>query len=210
MKKIITLVTMLLIIFNVGIVQAFEYKPVTVFVPIRTNEEMTIVVTGETTEEYVIDGYEDFELTVNEPGFFKYSVKQKITNREENKEYDENEWLVYVDVNDENGELVYYIIVSDANGYKPDELYFENKTIDVEPEPYIPPETKPDNYEQPTYPQKIETQTTSDSIHIPENSIPKSFLTGDLGVDIFLVTAFVALSVLITCIVILSKKKVKK
>ena len=83
--------------------RALAYDKLEIEIPVSTNEPCRIELSGDDTEERIIDGSGAFTVTADHPGTYHYQVRQ-ISGGEKDKVYDERIYDVTVFVETDGGE----------------------------------------------------------------------------------------------------------
>ena len=126
MKRIIGLMIGILLIAVPFTAIAEGYEPLTVKIPVRTNEKMTLSLKGDAEGEYEISGQGEIEVTMDVPGTYRYELSQKKGTNPKTT-YDSTVYEITVFVEDAEGTLQ-AAVSADEQGKteKPTELRFPN------------------------------------------------------------------------------------
>ena len=130
MKRIIGLMIGILLIAAPFTAIAEGYEPLTVKIPVRTNEKMTLSIKGDAEGEYEISGQGEIEVTMDVPGTYRYELSQKKGTNPKTT-YDSTVYEITVFVEDAEGTLQ-AAVSADEQGKteKPTELRFVNRNND--------------------------------------------------------------------------------
>ena len=130
MKRIIGLVIGILLIAVPFTAIAEGYEPLTVKIPVRTNEKMTLSLKGDAEGEYAITGQGEIEVTMELPGTYHYELSQ-VKGTDPKTTYDSTVYEITVFVEDAEGTLQ-AAVSADEQGKteKPTELRFVNRNND--------------------------------------------------------------------------------
>ena len=130
MKRIIGLMIGILLIAVPFTAIAEGYEPLTVKIPVRTNEKMTLSLKGDAEGEYEISGQGEIEVTMDVPGTYRYELSQKKGTNPKTT-YDSTVYEITVFVEDAEGTLQ-AAVSADEQGKteKPTELRFVNRNND--------------------------------------------------------------------------------
>lgn len=130
MKRIIGLMIGILLIAVPFTAIAEGYEPLTVKIPVRTNEKMTLSLKGDAEGEYAITGQGEIEVTMELPGTYRYELSQKKGTNPKTT-YDSTVYEITVFVEDAEGTLQ-AAVSADEQGKteKPTELRFVNRNND--------------------------------------------------------------------------------
>ena len=130
MKRIIGLVIGILLIAVPFTAIAEGYEPLTVKIPVRTNEKMTLSIKGDAEGEYEISGQGEIEVTMELPGTYHYELSQ-VKGTDPKTTYDSTVYEITVFVEDAEGTLQ-AAVSADEQGKteKPTELRFVNRNND--------------------------------------------------------------------------------
>ncbi len=130
MKRIIGLMIGILLIAVPFTAIAEGYEPLTVKIPVRTNEKMTLSIKGDAEGEYEISGQGEIEVTIDEPGTYRYELGQKKGSKPKTTS-DSTVYERTVFVEDAEGTLQ-AAVSADEQGKteKPTELRFVNRNND--------------------------------------------------------------------------------
>ena len=130
MKRIIGLMIGILLIAVPFTAIAEGYEPLTVKIPVRTNEKMTLSLKGDAEGEYAITGQGEIEVTMDVPGTYRYELSQKKGTNPKTT-YDSTVYEITVFVEDAEGTLQ-AAVSADEQGKteKPTELRFVNRNND--------------------------------------------------------------------------------
>ena len=130
MKRIIGLVIGILLIAVPFTAIAEGYEPLTVKIPVRTNEKMTLSIKGDAEGEYAITGQGEIEVTMELPGTYHYELSQ-VKGTDPKTTYDSTVYEITVFVEDAEGTLQ-AAVSADEQGKteKPTELRFVNRNND--------------------------------------------------------------------------------
>ena len=130
MKRIIGLMIGILLIAVPFTAIAEGYEPLTVKIPVRTNEKMTLSIKGDAEGEYEISGQGEIEVTMDVPGTYRYELSQKKGTNPKTT-YDSTVYEITVFVEDAEGTLQ-AAVSADEQGKteKPTELRFVNRNND--------------------------------------------------------------------------------
>ena len=130
MKRIIGLMIGILLIAVPFTAIAEGYEPLTVKIPVRTNEKMTLSIKGDAEGEYEISGQGEIEVTMDVPGTYRYELSQK-KGTDPKTTYDSTVYEITVFVEDAEGTLQ-AAVSADEQGKteKPTELRFVNRNND--------------------------------------------------------------------------------
>ena len=130
MKRIIGLMIGILLIAAPFTAIAEGYEPLTVKIPVRTNEKMTLSIKGDAEGEYAITGQGEIEVTMELPGTYRYELSQ-VKGMDPKTTYDSTVYEITVFVEDAEGTLQ-AAVSADEQGKteKPTELRFVNRNND--------------------------------------------------------------------------------
>lgn len=130
MKRIIGLMIGILLIAVPFTAIAEGYEPLTVKIPVRTNEKMTLSLKGDAEGEYAITGQGEIEVTMELPGTYRYELSQ-VKGTDPKTTYDSTVYEITVFVEDAEGTLQ-AAVSADEQGKteKPTELRFVNRNND--------------------------------------------------------------------------------
>lgn len=130
MKRIIGLMIGILLIAVPFTAIAEGYEPLTVKIPVRTNEKMTLSLKGDAEGEYAITGQGEIEVTMELPGTYHYELSQ-VKGTDPKTTYDSTVYEITVFVEDAEGTLQ-AAVSADEQGKteKPTELRFVNRNND--------------------------------------------------------------------------------
>ena len=130
MKRIIGLMIGILLIAVPFTAIAEGYEPLTVKIPVRTNEKMTLSLKGDAEGEYEISGQGEIEVTMDVPGTYRYELSQ-VKGTDPKTTYDSTVYEITVFVEDAEGTLQ-AAVSADEQGKteKPTELRFVNRNND--------------------------------------------------------------------------------
>ena len=130
MKRIIGLMIGILLIAVPFTAIAEGYEPLTVKIPVRTNEKMTLSLKGDAEGEYAITGQGEIEVTMDVPGTYRYELSQ-VKGTDPKTTYDSTVYEITVFVEDAEGTLQ-AAVSADEQGKteKPTELRFVNRNND--------------------------------------------------------------------------------
>lgn len=130
MKRIIGLMIGILLIAVPFTAIAEGYEPLTVKIPVRTNEKMTLSLKGDAEGEYEISGQGEIEVTMELPGTYHYELSQ-VKGTDPKTTYDSTVYEITVFVEDAEGTLQ-AAVSADEQGKteKPTELRFVNRNND--------------------------------------------------------------------------------
>ena len=130
MKRIIGLMIGILLIAVPFTAIAEGYAPLTVKIPVRTNEKMTLSLKGDAEGEYAITGQGEIEVTMELPGTYHYELSQ-VKGTDPKTTYDSTVYEITVFVEDAEGTLQ-AAVSADEQGKteKPTELRFVNRNND--------------------------------------------------------------------------------
>ena len=130
MKRIIGLMIGILLIAAPFTAIAEGYEPLTVKIPVRTNEKMTLSIKGDAEGEYAITGQGEIEVTMELPGTYRYELSQ-VKGTDPKTTYDSTVYEITVFVEDAEGTLQ-AAVSADEQGKteKPTELRFVNRNND--------------------------------------------------------------------------------
>ena len=130
MKRIIGLMIGILLIAVPFSAIAEGYEPLTVKIPVRTNEKMTLSLKGDAEGEYAITGQGEIEVTMELPGTYHYELSQ-VKGTDPKTTYDSTVYEITVFVEDAEGTLQ-AAVSADEQGKteKPTELRFVNRNND--------------------------------------------------------------------------------
>ena len=139
MKRIIGLMIGILLIAVPFTAIAEGYEPLTVKIPVRTNEKMTLSLKGDAEGEYAITGQGEIEVTMELPGTYHYELSQ-VKGTDPKTTYDSTVYEITVFVEDAEGTLqaadaegtLQAAVSADEQGKteKPTELRFVNRNND--------------------------------------------------------------------------------
>jgi pilin isopeptide linkage protein len=132
MKRIIGLMIGILLIAVPFTAIAEGYEPLTVKIPVRTNEKMTLSLKGDAEGEYAITGQGEIEVTMELPGTYHYELSQ-VKGTDPKTTYDSTVYEITVFVEDAEGTLQ-AAVSADEQGKteKPTELRFVNRNNDLD------------------------------------------------------------------------------
>ena len=130
MKRIIGRMIGILLIAAPFTAIAEGYEPLTVKIPVRTNEKMTLSIKGDAEGEYAITGQGEIEVTMELPGTYRYELSQ-VKGTDPKTTYDSTVYEITVFVEDAEGTLQ-AAVSADEQGKteKPTELRFVNRNND--------------------------------------------------------------------------------